>query len=195
MRFPATTRAVRIPTRIIPTTAGAWNTTTVKWTGFSAPGQTRSTRSVTTAKPIFHFMPRFGETTRRAIATLQRSSDQPCPLWTRSTQFWTTKRGTTTTRTRTFGRETNSCTRPFKPSPTGRRANTVLIVDFDEWGGFFEHVAPPRATAANQVDPDIVNGKTLLGLRVPTVIASPFTKGNPSSPQVNDLVFDHTSVL
>jgi len=71
----------------------------------------------------------------------------------------------------------------------------VLIVDFDEWGGFFEHVAPPRATAANQVDPDIVNGKTLLGLRVPTVIASPFTKGNPSSPQVNDLVFDHTSVL
>jgi phospholipase C len=74
-------------------------------------------------------------------------------------------------------------------------ANTVLIVNFDEWGGFFEHVAPPRATAANQVDSDIVNGKTLLGMRVPTVIASPFTKGNPSNPQVNDLVFDHTSVL
>src|SRR5207249_5075487 len=28
-------------------------------------------------------------------------------------------------------------------------ANTVFIVNFDEWGGFFEHVAPPRATAAN----------------------------------------------
>lgn len=74
-------------------------------------------------------------------------------------------------------------------------ANTVFIVNFDEWGGFFEHVAPPRATAANQVDTDIVNGKTLLGLRVPTVIASPFTKGNPSSPAVNSMVFDHTSVL
>jgi len=74
-------------------------------------------------------------------------------------------------------------------------ANTVFIVNFDEWGGFFEHVAPPRATAANQVDTDIVDGKTLLGFRVPTVIASPFTKGNPGSPTVSSLVFDHTSVL
>ena len=71
----------------------------------------------------------------------------------------------------------------------------MLIVNFDEWGGFFEHVPPPRAAAANQVDTDIVNGKTLLGFRVPTVIASPFTKGHPSNPQVNDLVFDHTPVL
>jgi phospholipase C len=74
-------------------------------------------------------------------------------------------------------------------------ANTVFIVNFDEWGGFFEHVAPPRATAANQADTDIVDGKTLLGFRVPSVIASPFTKGNPSSPTVSSLVFDHTSVL
>jgi len=74
-------------------------------------------------------------------------------------------------------------------------ASTVFIVNFDEWGGFFEHVTPPRATAANQVDPDIVNGKTLLGMRVPTVVASPFTKGNASNPLVNTLVFNHTSVL
>src|SRR5436309_4731674 len=74
-------------------------------------------------------------------------------------------------------------------------ATTVFIVNFDEWGGFFEHVAPPRATAGNQVDTDIVDGKTLLGFRVPTVIASPFAKGGPSNPQVNHLVFDHTSVL
>jgi phospholipase C len=75
-------------------------------------------------------------------------------------------------------------------------ANTVFIVNFDEWGGFFEHVAPPRATAANQVDTDIdMNGKTLLGMRVPTVIASPFTKGELSSPTVSSLVYDHTSVL
>jgi phospholipase C len=76
-----------------------------------------------------------------------------------------------------------------------RWANTVLIVNFDEWGGFFEHVAPPRATAANQVDTDIVNGKTVLGMRVPAVVASPFSKGNPGNPRVNDLLFDHTSVL
>src|SRR5438067_9065184 len=33
------------------------------------------------------------------------------------------------------------------------------------------------------------------GMRVPTVVASPFTKGNASNPLVNSLVFDHTSVL
>jgi len=74
-------------------------------------------------------------------------------------------------------------------------ANTVFIVNFDEWGGFFEHVAPPRATAGNNVDPDLVNGKALLGLRVPTVVASPFSRGNPADPRVSALVFDHTSVL
>src|SRR5712664_2880916 len=43
--------------------------------------------------------------------------------------------------------------------------NTVFVVNFDENGGFFEHVPPPRAAAPNNVDPDIVNGKTLLGPR------------------------------
>ena len=74
-------------------------------------------------------------------------------------------------------------------------ANTVFIVNFDEWGGFFEHVVPPRATAGNNVDPDLVNGKALLGLRVPTVVASPFSRGNPADPRVSAPVFDHTSVL
>ena len=68
-------------------------------------------------------------------------------------------------------------------------------VNFDEWGGFFEHVAPARATAANNVDPDLVNGKALLGLRVPTVVASPFSVGNPADSRVSSLVFDHTSAL
>jgi phospholipase C len=74
-------------------------------------------------------------------------------------------------------------------------ANTVFIVSFDEWGGFFEHVAPPRVTAANNVDTDLVNGKALLGLRLPTVVASPFSPGNPADSRVSALVYDHTSVL
>lgn len=74
-------------------------------------------------------------------------------------------------------------------------AKTVFIVNFDEWGGFFDHVAPPRATAPNNVDTDLVNGKALLGFRVPTVVASPFSIGNPAQPTVNHLVYDHTSVL
>jgi phospholipase C len=74
-------------------------------------------------------------------------------------------------------------------------SSTVLIVNFDEWGGFFEHVPPPRAQAANDVDTDIVNGKTLLGMRLPVVVASPYSAGNPNSPLINSMVFDHTSVL
>src|SRR5258707_6551885 len=74
-------------------------------------------------------------------------------------------------------------------------ANTVFIVNFDEWGGFFEHVDPPRAAAANNVDTDLANGKALLGLRVPTVVASPFSRGNPADSRVSAMVFDHTSVL
>ncbi|PYR61516.1 MAG: phospholipase [Acidobacteria bacterium] len=73
--------------------------------------------------------------------------------------------------------------------------STVFIVTFDEWGGFFDHIAPPRAAAANAVDPDIVDGKTLLGFRVPVIVASPFSRGDAPNPRVNSLVFDHTSIL
>jgi phospholipase C len=74
--------------------------------------------------------------------------------------------------------------------------STVFIVVFDEWGGFFEHVAPPRAAApAGDPDTDLVGGKALLGFRVPAVIASPFSLGDPARPRVQQSVFDHTSIL
>src|SRR5262249_35155788 len=40
---------------------------------------------------------------------------------------------------------------------------TVFVITYDEWGGFFDHVAPPRAVAPNDVDPDVVDGKARLG--------------------------------
>jgi phospholipase C len=76
-----------------------------------------------------------------------------------------------------------------------RWPHTVFIVTYDEWGGFFDHVAPPRATAPNAVDPDLVNGKALLGFRIPTVVASPFSRGEPDDPKVKGMTFDHTSIL
>jgi phospholipase C len=74
-------------------------------------------------------------------------------------------------------------------------ANTVLVINRDEWGGFFDHVVPPRVIAPNNVDTDLVNGQALLGCRVPTIIVSPFTRGNPAKPTINSLLYDHTSVL
>jgi phospholipase C len=73
--------------------------------------------------------------------------------------------------------------------------NSVLIITFDEWGGFFDHVPPPRVVSPNTTDTDLVDGRVLLGLRVPTVIVSPFSVGSPLLPRVNSTVFDHTSVL
>ena len=73
--------------------------------------------------------------------------------------------------------------------------NTVVVINRDEWGGFFDHVAPPRVIAPNAVDTDLVEGKALLGCRVPTLIVSPLARGNPASPRINSLLYDHTSVL
>jgi phospholipase C len=49
--------------------------------------------------------------------------------------------------------------------------------------------------APNNVDPDLVNGNALLGMRIPPVIVSPFSRGNPQNPRVMHQLFDHTSIL
>lgn len=76
--------------------------------------------------------------------------------------------------------------------PAWRR--TVLVITYDEWGGFFDHVPPPRAVAANAVDPPDASGNVLLGMRVPAVIASPWTRSG-SQPRISSLLFDHTAIL
>jgi phospholipase C len=81
---------------------------------------------------------------------------------------------------------------------------TVFIINYDEWGGFFEHVAPPRVTAgvaigaspSSGVDQDLdANGHVLLGFRVPCIVASPFTKVTTGVRPIAHQLFDHTSVL
>jgi phospholipase C len=69
-------------------------------------------------------------------------------------------------------------------------------VTYDEWGGFFDHVPPPRAAAPNTVDPDLIDGRALLGLRVPTIVASPWSRNEErDEPRVRHAVTDHTSIL
>lgn len=71
---------------------------------------------------------------------------------------------------------------------------TVFVITYDEWGGFFDHVAPPRSVAANDVDPPDDDGDVLLGMRVPVVVASPWTRAG-HHPRVRSELFDHTSIL
>ena len=76
------------------------------------------------------------------------------------------------------------------------RQNTVLIVNRDEWGGFYDTVVPPRVIAPNEVDTDLVDGNALLGCRVPVVVVSPFTRSsNAAVPRIDSSLYDHTSVL
>ncbi|MBV8462661.1 MAG: alkaline phosphatase family protein [Acidimicrobiales bacterium] len=82
---------------------------------------------------------------------------------------------------------------------------TVFIINYDEWGGFFEHVAPSRVTAgvpigaspSSGVDQDLdANGHVLLGFRVPCIVASPFSSiGRGGGTPVASGLYDHTSVL
>jgi phospholipase C len=77
-------------------------------------------------------------------------------------------------------------------------AHSLLLVVYDEHGGFFDHVHPPA-----MVYPQPAGGRWLikdpiqtLGLRVPAFLISPFTPATPppGKPE-DDLLFDHTSIL
>lgn len=73
-------------------------------------------------------------------------------------------------------------------SPAWER--TVLVFNFDEWGGFFDHVPPPIGA----ISPiDIAAGYTdgRLGFRTPLLVVSPFARAN----YVAHEVYDHTSIL
>ena len=82
--------------------------------------------------------------------------------------------------------------------------NTALIITFDEWGGFYEHVPPPRV--ADDTDPATVDhtgnsttptkGRlvpdyTQLGFRVPAIVVSNRARARV----VHEGPFDHTSSL
>ena len=67
---------------------------------------------------------------------------------------------------------------------------TVLIIAYDEHGGFYDHVPPPAATDA---DPEFRR----LGVRVPALLISPLvTPGSTSTTLLGaDSHFDHTSIM
>jgi phospholipase C len=73
-------------------------------------------------------------------------------------------------------------------SPAWR--NTVLVINYDEWGGFFDHVPPPTGPIP-PADQAAGNQDGLLGFRTPCLVVSPFARRE----FVSTRVLDHTSVL
>jgi len=79
----------------------------------------------------------------------------------------------------------------LRGNPTVWR-KTLLIVTYDEHGGFYDHVTPPFG-APNPDGRTSANPPfefTRLGLRVPTVLVSPWI-----APQVDSTPYCHTSIL
>ena len=62
-------------------------------------------------------------------------------------------------------------------------SKTLLVITYDEHGGFFDHVPPPPAPAVSGID--------RYGPRVPAFVISPWVERGKAS----DVVFDHTSIL
>jgi phospholipase C len=78
--------------------------------------------------------------------------------------------------------------RAFVESPHWRRG--AFIVTYDEWGGFFDHVAPPVLPDL-LVSADDEENFGQAGFRVPTVVASPYARPG----YVDHRTYDHTSIL
>jgi phospholipase C len=81
---------------------------------------------------------------------------------------------------------------------------TALFITYDEHGGYYDHVAPPRAIAPDNIapltdpqsftDPDqplAPGGFNRYGFRVPMIVVSPWARAN----YVSRVVQDHTSIL
>lgn len=66
--------------------------------------------------------------------------------------------------------------------------STLLVVLYDEHGGFYDHVEPPTAVVPDQHQDEYAFNR--LGVRVPALLISPWVNAGVDSTE-----FDHTSLL
>lgn len=76
----------------------------------------------------------------------------------------------------------------FARSPHWERG--AFILTYDEWGGFFDHVAPP-VLPDDRASSDDAENFGQAGFRVPTLLASPYSQRG----FVDHNLYDHTSIL
>lgn len=73
----------------------------------------------------------------------------------------------------------------------------AIFITYDEHGGLYDHVPPPKACKPDDKGPIDDDGKPLdgafdeLGIRVPMMVVSPYAKRG----HVSHTVYDHTSIL
>ena len=73
--------------------------------------------------------------------------------------------------------------------------SSVLLIVFDEHGGFFDHVTPPMAKPPGSAENTHLKTHNFafdrLGVRVPAIVVSPFVPAGT----IDHSVYDHTSIL
>lgn len=72
-----------------------------------------------------------------------------------------------------------------------RWARTVMILCYDEHGGFYDHVSPPLIPYTVRNNGVVVQEFKSLGVRVPAILVSPLAELGG----VVEATFDHTSIL
>jgi phospholipase C len=74
-------------------------------------------------------------------------------------------------------------------------AKSAFLVVFDEHGGFFDHVTPPRATPPGAPEKAALKTHNFsfdqYGVRVPALVISPFIRAGT----IDHTLYDHTSIL
>jgi phospholipase C len=73
---------------------------------------------------------------------------------------------------------------------------SAFFLTYDEHGGFYDHVVPPKACAPDDIAPILKDGDTdakfdTLGVRVPFIVVSPYAKKH----FVSHRTYDHTSII
>jgi len=73
---------------------------------------------------------------------------------------------------------------------------TLLVWNYDEHGGYYDHVAPPAAPVPDDVAPTLKPGDVKgrfdrFGFRVPAGVVSPYARKD----FVSHTIYDHTSIL
>ena len=76
----------------------------------------------------------------------------------------------------------------FMESPQWKRG--ALFIVYDEWGGFFDHVRPPRVPDIRS-NPDINQDFGQMGMRIPAVAVSPWARRG----HVDHTIYGFESIL
>jgi phospholipase C len=74
--------------------------------------------------------------------------------------------------------------------------SSAFFLTYDEHGGYYDHIAPPKAVVPDGIAPilgpgDVAAQFDSYGVRVPALVVSPFARAR----YVSHDVFDHTSIL